>query len=49
MTTAELIWAFIGFLLCSCIFALVSIVITGIVWYVFKTDKDITIDEEDYE
>lgn len=51
MTTAELIWAFIGFVICAVIFALVSIVIMGIVWYVFKTDKEIIPkdEEEDYE
>ena len=49
MTPIEIIWACLGFILCAIIFALVSIVIMGIVWYVFKTDKDITIDEEDYE
>ena len=49
MTLMEIIWACLGFILCAIIFALVSIVIMGIVWYVFKTDKDITIDGEDYE
>ena len=49
MTPMEIILAVVGFMLCAIIFALISIVIMGIVWYVFKTDKDITIDEDNYE
>lgn len=47
MTPIEIVWACVGFILCAVIFALVGIVIAGIIWWVFKTDKDITIDEEE--
>ena len=49
MTPFELIMACVGFILCATLFALCAIVIIGIVCWVFKTEMDITIDEEDYE
>lgn len=49
MTTMEIILSCIGMILCAIIFALVGIVIIGIVWWVFKTDKDIEIESEKRE
>lgn len=49
MTTMEIILSCIGMILCAVIFALVGIVIIGIIWWVFKTDKDIEIDSSEWE
>lgn len=42
MSTFEIIMTCIGFLLCVMVLALVTITIFGIVWWVFKTEVDIT-------
>lgn len=49
MTTMEIILSCIGMILCAIIFSLVCIVIAGIVWYTFKTDKDIETEEREEE
>ena len=49
MTPMEIIWAFLGFILCAAIFALCAVVVFGITCWVLKNEQDITIDEEDYE
>ena len=49
MTTFEIVMACVGFILCAVIFTLVCIVIFGIVWWVFRTDKDIEIESEKWE
>lgn len=46
MTTFEIVMACVGFILCAVIFTLVCIVIFGIVWWVFRTDKDIEIEDD---
>lgn len=42
MTTFEIVIACVGFLICAVIFTFVCVVIFGIVWWVFKTEVDIT-------
>lgn len=49
MTMMEIFLSCIGLILCAIIFSLVCIVIMGIVWWVFKTDKDIEIDSNKLE
>ena len=46
MSTFEIIMTCIGFLLCVMVLALVTITIFGIVWWVFKTEVDITPENE---
>lgn len=49
MTTIEILMSCVGLIVCAVIFALVGIVIAGIIWWVFKTDKDIEIDSSEWE
>lgn len=49
MTTMEILMACVGMLICCTVFALVGIVIFGIVWWIFKTDMDIEIDSSEWE
>ena len=49
MTTFGIILACLGFILCAVVFAFVCIVVSGIILWAFKTEVDITIDENDYE
>lgn len=49
MTTMEILMSCVGLIICAVIFALVGIVIIGIVWWVFKTDMDIEIDSSEWE
>lgn len=49
MTTMEILIACVGLIICAVVFALVCIVIAGIIWWVFKTDMDIEIDVNEWE
>lgn len=49
MTTMGLILSCIGMILCAVIFAMIGILIFGVVWWVFKTDMDIEIDSSEWE
>ena len=54
MTTVEIITAFVGFLICATIVALVGVVIAGILWHLFikNMNEDIekvSNDEVDYD
>lgn len=49
MTTIEIIMACIGMLICAILIVLAGIVTAGIIWWTFRTDKDIVIDPEDWE
>lgn len=49
MTTMEIILSCVGLIICAVIFALVGIVIFGIVWWIFRTDMDIEIDSSEWE
>lgn len=49
MTTMEILMTCMGFLLCVAIFAVVSILMMLVIWWMFKTDKDINIDLDSSE
>lgn len=49
MTMLEILMSCVGLIICAVIFALVGIVIIGIVWWVFRTDMDIEIDSSEWE
>ena len=49
MTMLEILMSCVGLIICAVIFALVGIVIIGIVWWVFRTDMDIEIDSSKWE
>lgn len=49
MTTMEILMSCVGLLICAFIFALVGIVIAGIIWWVFRTNMDIKIESEKWE
>lgn len=49
MTAIEIIMACVGMLITAIVVAMVGIVIMGIIWWVFKTDKDIEIETEKWE
>ena len=49
MTMLEILMSCVGLIICAVIFALVGIVIIGIVWWIFKTGMDIEIDSSEWE
>lgn len=49
MTTVNLFWAFVGFILCAIIFSVVCIMIMSVIWWVFKTNQDIEINSNEWE
>lgn len=49
MTMLEIIMACVGMLITAIVVAMVGIVIAGIVWYTFRTDKDIETEEREEE
>lgn len=49
MSIIEIILSCIGMIACAVIFALVGIVIVGIIWWVFRTNMDIEIESEKWE
>ena len=49
MTMLEILMSCVGLIICAVIFALVGIVIIGIVWWVFRTDMDIEIDSSEWD
>ena len=49
MTMLEILMSCVGLIICAVIFALVCIVIAGIIWWVFKTNMDIDIESEKWE
>lgn len=52
MTGFEILMSCVGLIICAVIFALVGILIAGVIWWIFKTEQDITPDNEylnDYE
>lgn len=49
MTLIDIIMACVGMLITAIVVAMVGIVIAGIVWYIFKTDKDIETEEREEE
>ena len=46
MTGFEILMACVGMILCAVIFALIAVLVAGIIWWSFKTDVDFTIDDE---
>lgn len=46
MTTMEILMACVGMLICCTVFALVGIVIAGIIWWVFTAEVDIAPEKE---
>lgn len=49
MTLIDIIIACVGMLIAAIVMAMAGIVIAGIIWYTFKTDKDIETEEREEE
>jgi hypothetical protein len=49
MATIDILIACVGMLICCTVFALVGVVIAGIIWWVFRTNMDIEIESEKWE
>ena len=49
MATIDILIACVGMLICCAVFALVGVVIAGIIWWVFRTNMDIEIESEKWE
>ena len=54
MTTVEIITAFIGFLICATVAALIGVLIAGVLWHLFVRNMNediekVSNDEVDYD
>lgn len=49
MTMLDIIMACVGMLITAIVVAMVVILILGVIWWVFKTDKDIETEEREEE
>ena len=50
MTGFEILMACVGFVLCAVIFALIGILMAGVIWWTFKQEtEDEYFNENDYE
>jgi hypothetical protein len=45
MTTMEILMSCVGLIICAVIFALIAVLVAGVVWWTFKTENVMQKDE----